>query len=353
VAAISFFFAFISKNIFTFNKANLILVVLIIIIEFYVVKGGSFNSLIGAILRSIILSVVLLLNDRIKINLFQFFTNAFAILLTISMLEWILFLIGSLLPYDQTNFGGYFFRNYYLFLISQANFDYNLIPRFSSVFLEPGQLGMITTFFLIANKFELKRKPILIIFIATLLTFSLVAYVVLIISTSLYLKVYTQKVVRNVYIYILFIFLFYLFFSNYNKGDNAINNLIIARLKYENGDIAGNNRFSTDLKDYYKNIYKTDNFIFGLGAFEYEHMTWDGGNAGYKVFIMQYGIVGSLLVLLFYLIVLFSNKSKMAWILLAAYILIFLQASYPTWECELLIFITAVPFLNSYKQRNK
>lgn len=224
------------------------------------------------------------------------------------------------------------------------------VPRFSSIFLEPGQLGMMTSFFLCANRFELKRKEVLVIFVATVFTFSLAAYVLLLISASVYLTLYSKKPIRNFILWGSFLLLFYSFFSNYNNGDNVINSYILERLQSDNGKIAGDNRFSEEMDFYFKRFINSNDFALGIGSVQYEKL-FLGANAGYKVFLIQYGIFGTLLIFLFYLMVVLGKPTKMAWILFLVYILCFLQAAYPLWECELILFITAIPFFKFNNQK--
>ena len=224
--------------------------------------------------------------------------------------------------------------------------------RFSSVFLEPGHLGMMASFFLCANRFELKRKEILTIFIATIFTFSLAAYLLLLISAFVFLTIYSKKPIRNFIAWGLLLFLFYSFFSTYDKGENVINIFIFERLQTDNGKIAGDNRFSEEMDIYYKRFVNTDEIISGIGLDRFSKTSMVD-SAGYKGFIVTYGIIGTLLVLLFYLSLVLGHQSKMAWILFLVYILCFLQAAYPLWECELLLFITAIPFFKLIREQNK
>ena len=342
---LTFIFAFTSsESIFSIKKSNLPPIFLIFVIQVYVVRDQNTNALIAAFLRIIIISTILLLNDKIKIDLFRFLTKSFAILLSISLFAWILFLLDISLPYFETSFNDeqYIFDNYYFFLYNHVDMILP-IPRFSSVFLEPGQLGMITSFFLCGNRFDLKRKEILVIFIATIFTFSLAAYLLLLISASVYLTIYSKKPFRNFILWGLFLFLFYSFFSTYNNGDNVVNNLIFERLQSDNGKVAGDNRFSVEMDFYFNRFVNSEDITFGNGSEGYNKLSL-GANAGYKVFFIQYGIVGTVLIFLFYLSVVISKPTKTAWILLLVYILCFLQAAYPLWECELILFITAIPF---------
>lgn len=343
-----------SESVFSIKKTNFTPILLIFAIQFYVVKDQNTNALFAALLRIVIISIVLLLNDKIKIDLFRFLTKSFAILLSISLFTWILFLLGISLPHFQTNFNDqqYLFDNYYFFLHNHKDMILP-VPRFSSVFLEPGQLGMMCSFFLCGNRFDLKRKEILVIFIAIIFTFSLAAYLLLLISASVYLTISSKKPFRNIVLWGLFLFASYYFFINYNNGDNTINNLIFSRFESGNSEIVENNRFSEEMDVYFQRFINSDDLLAGIGSVQYEKL-FLGANAGYKVFLIQFGIIGTLFIFLFYLTLVLGKPTKMAWILLLVYILCFVQAAYPLWECELILFITAIPFfkLNNTKLVN-
>ena len=352
---LTFFFALTSSgSVYSLKKSNIIPVFFIAAIELYVVRDQNINALLAAILRTIIISTILLLHDKIKIDLFRFLTKSFAILLAISMFGWIIFLIGISLPHFQTDFNDeqYVFDNYFLFLYNHIDMIMPF-PRFSSIFLEPGQLGMMTSFFLCANRFELKRKEVLVIFIATIFTFSLAAYLLLLISASVYLLSYSKNPFRNLIFWVMFLFLFYSFFSTYNNGDNVINNFIFERLDTNDpNEIVKNNRFSEDMDIYFPRFINSQDLTFGVGEIRYQKLLL-GSNAGYKVFLIVNGVFGTMLIFLFYLSVVLSKPTKMAWILFLVYILCFLQAAYPLWESELLLFITAIPFFEFINATNK
>jgi hypothetical protein len=139
------------------------------------------------------------------------------------------------------------------------------------------------------------------------------------------------------------------FFANYRDGNNAINNLILMRLKIENGDIVGNNRVGRDFDDYFQQFMNSDNKFLGIGEAKYSKMIWKSGNAGYKVFILQQGIFGTVLLFLLYFSMVIFKKSKLSLMFLVVYILSFLQRAYALWDVELLIFITALPILFNIK----
>ena len=341
------------QSVFSIKRANIIPVLLILVIQIYVVRDQNINGLILALIKTILISSFIILNDKIKIYLFRFLTKSIAVIMAISVFAWILYLLDVPLPYFEISFNEnqYTFDNYYFFL--HNHIDMLLpYPRFSSVFLEPGQLGMILSFLLLSNRFELKRKEILIIFISLLFTFSLAAYVMLFISATVYLISLSKKPFRNFIIWGSFLFLIYSFSNNYKNGENLVNLFVFERLQIDNGKLAGDNRNSEDLDVYFKKFVNSADFSTGLGKEKYIEL-YLGSNAGYKVFILQYGIIGTFLVLLFYLFIVLGKSTKMAWILFLVYILCFIQAAYPLWDCQLILFITAIPFFKSHNLKIK
>jgi hypothetical protein len=315
------------------------------------VKEGNAFGYIGILLTAMPVLFILLLRDSIKIKLLQSITSALALVLFISLFFWLLFLFGLPIPHSRINFndGQYWFDNYYFFLSNLNNF-YG-IPRFSSIFIEPGHLGIITSFLLYANKFELRRKEVLILFIATLFTLSLAAYLLLIISAFVFVLLKSKKPTSSLILLFCLLTAGYYFSLSFNNGSNVVNNVIIERLQYNNGDIVGNNRFSSTMDSYFEEFIRSDNVYIGIGNTKYKYMDL-GANAGYKVFLVQYGIIGTLLLFLFYLSLIMEYKSKLAIWFLFIYSLSFLQASYALWASELIIFITAMPLLKLSNKNN-
>lgn len=348
-------FFFSSINLFSLNKSNLISIIFLISIQLYVVMDLNANGMIIAMLHAAILSCVLLLKDKIKIDLFNFFTCSFSIILSISIFTWILFLIGISLPNYSIDFnnGNYYYYNYYFFLLNYADIDLP-IPRFSSIFLEPGHLGMITSFLLYANQFDFKRKEVWILFVATLLTFSLAAYVLLLLSVLILAFFKSKRPMLNLLLLLAFLFAFYSYFSILDNGDNVVNNLILERLQVNDGEVSGNNRSSAELDIYFEQFINSTNAFFGIGPTKYTDL-FSGigtGNAGYKVFISTYGLIGTTLLFILYIAITSYNPSKLSIMLLIIYIFSFLQRAYALWDVELLIFITALPAL-SLNSNNK
>ncbi len=345
------FFSLVSKESFSIQQSKIVTFLFLSFLLIYTSRDLNIHGYIATFLRVFIYFFIICLDDNVKAEIFNFFTKALAIVLLISSTVWAFFLCGIPLPHSYVSFndGQYIFYNYYFFLLDARPIS-NLIPRFSSIFLEPGHLGMFAAFFLYANRFNLRKKEVLIIFIISLLTFSLAAYVLLIFSVLIYILLKSSQPKLNFFLFVIFLLFFYFYFSTLNNGENIINKLILERLQVDDGKLVGNNRFTVDFDAFYNNLVTSIQGIFGIGTVKYNQLFWSGGNAGYKVFIAQYGIVGVFFLFLFYFSIVNCNWNKLTIMFFIVYVFSFLQRAYALWDVELLIFITAVPLLSINKK---
>ena len=242
------------------------------------------------------------------------------------------------------------FRNY-IFLITP--FRYQLFDRFRSIFTEPGHIGMIASFILYANKYNLKRLSVFIIFIGLLLSLSLAAYVLLILGYVIYQfaigkKIYTKIIVVVSIVMILVTVGFYMY-EQY--PDSIVTKLIVNRLQYdEDKGLVGNNRTTSNFNYYYENNFMgTSSMIWGTGfTIMKEKFSW--GNNSYKVFIFQYGFIGIVSLFIFYFCMTYSGKSWLSLGLFMLYSASFVQRTYALWEMELFLFVGAI---ESFAKENK
>lgn len=332
-------------------KEFIIPIFFLFLLRLYITDYSSISSILGNILRIYIFTIVLLLHDRYKSKIFIYLTKAFAILLSISILFWFLKLLGLYESYSYLSIGEN--TNSHLnhfFFLTQNRFDF--IPRFMSVFLEPGHLGMIASFLLFGNSFKLKNKYVLIIFISTLLTFSLAAYLLCFISYMSLLFLKNNRILSFFFITLIF-FLFYIISINYNNGSNIINNLVIDRLMFDGEQISGWNRFTDNFNDYYDNFITSPESLFGIGQNELVNLFPNRVSIGYKTYIIAYGLVGLLILFAFYFSLALKYRKKITFILLLIYSLSFLQRPYAVWDVQILIFICALPYINNLNKIDK
>jgi hypothetical protein len=237
------------------------------------------------------------------------------------------------------------FRNY-IFLLNPD--EYNIFCRFRSIFTEPGHLGMISALLLYVNKYEIKRKSVLVIFISILLSFSLAAYVLLIFGYCIFEFVNKiGKLIKLIKLTVNFIvgILLLIAISLYvyaQYSDSIVSQLIIHRLEYdEDKGIIGNNRNSSHFDYFYENnFYRSSDCIFGIGETQYMDKL-AGKTSSYKAYIVQYGIVGIFFLFIFYLSIIYVFKSNLLFGLLILYCASFWQRPYALWEMQLFLFMGA------------
>jgi hypothetical protein len=259
-------------------------------------------------------------------------------LLGISIVAFFLHIIGFPLPCRNASFGDYSYTNYYFFMIDDRSI-WDIIPRFSSFFLEPGHLGTATVMLLSTQIAKWKNWYNKVLIVATIISFSLAAYVLfaILICLSIWLKrkeIWRKLIGISVFMTLIAIGSFY-----YNNGNNLLHNLIVIRMEInDNGELAGNNRTTDDFQRHFNDFLSSNDLLIGRGDEEIPT-----GNSGYQVFIYRYGIIGVLLTLILYLSSYYKGTDKRA--ILSAFTIAFLAfivRGYPLWDSNFLpLFVLA------------
>lgn len=233
--------------------------------------------------------------------------------LIISLLAFILHLIGFNLPYNSTEKSGYYFSNYYLFLLDDREV-WAIIPRFHSVFLEPGHMGTAIVMLLATQIGHWKKWYNVVLIVCGVLSFSLAAYCLFVILLFLRLWIYRQKILLKIIVIVSLIAALVGGSFVYNGGDNMLNQLIVMRLTLNDAgdDIEGNNRVSNDFQKEFERYLESSDILFGR---DYDTSQW--GNSGYRVYIYDYGLVVLLLTIALNAI-LFSKGTDRRAIVMAA-----------------------------------
>ena len=214
-----------------------------------------------------------------------------AAILVVSIPFYILYLLGFPLPHFRIGIGDYMFDNYRFFLIDDRS-NWELIPRFHSVFIEPSHLGMacVTLLYAQAGKWNTWRCRIL--FLALLMTFSLAAYLCMIVMLFSVSWMKGKAVIGKILLLGSIILTIGISSMFYNKGDNLINNLIVSRLMLnEEGQMEGNNRTTDLFTREYEKLFSSGEILIGKGNEELSKFGF--GNSGYRVFIYCNGLVST------------------------------------------------------------
>ena len=283
---------------------------LILVIMMRIVNGNNVNSYISLVFYSLIfLSLFTASIPELK-KLMKFLCKVMGILLAVSLFFFILYVFGFPLPNTPIAHEElmYSYTNYYFFLIDDRAFLV-FLPRFHSVFMEPGHLGTAGTFLLLTQLGNWKKWYNAIILVSTILTFSLAAFVLLVMVMFVNAWVKGKRILPKLLCLVGFLIIVTIGARLYNDGDNLLNTLIIERLEIDDGKLAGDNRVTDTFEAAYNDFLQTDDILFGR---EYELAEFGWGNAGYRVYIYDYGLVVLALTILFYILAVSSSKERRA-----------------------------------------
>lgn len=240
---------------------------------------------------------------------------------------------------------GYNFSNYIFLLCGREKI------RFQSIFTEPGHLGMILSFILFMNKYDMKRNENRLFLVALLFTFALSAYILLALGfLFFYLSSKKHFFRRLIIITMLVVSVFFIcleFSRAYPKATLSV--LIISRLEFDSSKgIAGNNRTSVSFDRSYKKLSFEDK-IWGL-SYDKSSAILKSAGTSYKTYITNYGYIGIIVILLFF--GLYVLKDKISRYKLSCFMLFaisFLQRPYILWPIETYLFLLTVD-LNTTKE---
>lgn len=269
---------------------------------------------------------LILLSTKEKELLLAVITKCLMIIIVISVPVWFLYLAGFNLPHSDVIYhknGFHVYINYYYFRLGVKNGINDLIlPRFSSMFLEPGQLATPCVFAFFMNGARFCRKNIPFI-VAIVLSFSLVAYILLIFGYFARFLLASKRHFLFRFVLVAVVFGSFFYFASTDDETNPINMYIISRLEYdEDKIIVGNNRTSNYFDSRYEQFFNSSDMYFGISD-ELEEYDWTYNCSGYKKFIVRHGIVGFAIFMSFILLMFFYNRSKASFIYLIILLIAF------------------------------
>ena len=98
-------------------------------------------------------------------------------------------------------------------------------------------------------------------------------------------------------------------------------------LEVDDGELAGDNRVTDNFMTEYENYIQSSDIVFGR-SFEIVEC----GNAGYRVFFYEHGIVGILLIFMFYTLSLMYTPNKRAFVAVFVVVALYFWATaFMTW----------------------
>lgn len=276
---------------------------------------------------------VLCVRDIYKSRILDLITKWYAILMVPSA---ILYIITSevdlpslgTIYHINLNYGGF---DNYLIYVHQNNGDL----RFNGPFLEPGHLGMIGSFIMMANNFRLNNRYIIIILISIILSLSLAGYMLVVIGYIL-CTYYKGKIKAGRVIFVVTtLYALFLIGQTYNGGDNVINREVISRFESDDEKgIVGNNRASYNVMILFEGVLENRELLLYGYDREYQRQNEEmfTKSNGLVFFIVKHGIIGVLVTFSFYVfLALIAKNRKYALLFLLFIFVCFFQRTYYNW----------------------
>lgn len=320
-------------------------------------KSGSIISIFGSLLVVSIMYLLMIFPQEAKIRILQFTTKWFSLLLLVSVIAWLIHFIiplpsfGEVYYLDESGGGSI---NYLFFTELATSSDI----RFKSVFLEPGHVSTVASFFVIANRFNFKNRYVLLLTLEIIPTFGLAGYLLIVIGYLFYSieRVQLGSFLKRFIPMAALAGIAVLVFSTYKGGDNLFNVLILERMTYdEERFITGNDRSNDIVDQAFEKAWKDGTLVTGLSKNEYNNMLNRGAiAAGAKPYLLQHGIIGTFFLFLGYYLVSKASKNKRWAILLFwVYAISFLQRAYFFWAGYYIPYICglALPIDQVIKQK--
>lgn len=202
----------------------------------------------------------------------------------------------------------------YLFYIQPLKYiETGILPRFNGPFIEPGDLGCVASFILMAARFNFKRyKNLNYILLSLVVSFSLAGYILTAIGYILILLLDNRISSKNLLFFLTLLCGIYLFGTFYNGGDNLINDLILSRMQIdEDKGFTGNNRATDVIDAYFLFMWSdTTKLLFGYDQATINYIMETGLGAGFKREMVCTGLVGVIGICLPYLYFMITSPAK-------------------------------------------
>lgn len=236
------------------------------------------------------------------------------------------------------------FTNHVLYL--KTTFDYGWFERFNAFFLEPGHQALLSSFLMMANKYDFKKNPWLYVLgLGVVFSFSLAGYLLTLVG---FLLVKVNSIPRLAMLLGAVAGLI-VAVQSWDGGNNPVNELILGRLEYdESKGIKGNNR--VDRTTDYEFTKMMNRNYYWEGATKRTNMELIAG-AGYKIYTLHYGFIGLILAFAFYLSLIPETPDwKYTVSFLVVLMLCFIQRAYPEWYSWLFPYITGIYLAKAEKE---
>ena len=239
------------------------------------------------------------LKNEYKLAIYDVFLSYFVILLFLGLIEFALLFVNVNFFWAIVNRGGAMDFYQGIFILVPSYFV-NGSFRFMSLCEEPGTLGTICFFFLITLDYNNNKFKYLILLFAGLVTFSLGYYVLLILWSAFHIRKidFSKLLIASIVIFAVYFSLGSIF------QDRIIDRISGRSVK----EIDNRTNEAVDRK--LQEVVDNGTIIYGLGNrsfYEWETKV-SGVSAGAKNFILQYGIISLIILVISFSYVVFRVR---------------------------------------------
>lgn len=253
----------------------------------------------------VICLLILSFKTDIQISVFRKYVWIISIFFLLSAFEYIIFILigkGVIIATVQrvtlAREGSFY---HYLFNIISIH---NIIYRFKGLCAEPGDMGTLCAFMLFATwRIKSLRFPFFVFLICGMMSLSLAYYIFLFVFLITSVKPNVKNILIGVAVFTAFIFVF----RDYFEGR------LINRLTKVDDVEELDNRTTDTFDRYFSKAFDEGELWLGVGSDNLPPQIYynnEGGNAGAKKWIFQYGIIGFVIIFYIYNIIYYRRCKK-------------------------------------------
>lgn len=243
--------------------------------------------------------IILSLKDEYRSQIFTYMLRIFAIMLLPCLIYYILGFLGIELPYqilygvnESKTAAGVYYKHYFLGTVISGS-----PGRYCGVFDEPGVVGTYAALLFAGASDKRKNKFAWLVFLEGFFSLSMAFYVMVLIYALV--KLATKSIYKSILLWIVCV-MGLVIFVNINFRSSSLR-MIQSRIDFTSGFGVKDNRTTDEFEKFYQEFWKNNNdeVVLGDGRTILEHLDFSAGSS-YKMLFVRYGVMGVLLLILFY-----------------------------------------------------
>lgn len=291
VVSLGFIMLFIEKK---FIKKNLLYALIPILCYFFTLFNRYTESTEFSIglLAAVILSMFMLVKDNIKLTAYEYFKKYILIISVLGIIAYAAYTLSVPLPHKTVFYYELGGADRYIDYTFSYLYKMGNRVRLCGLFNEPGYFGTFLGLILCADRLDMKKKENIILLIAGFLTFSMAFFGIIFIN-------YILQAYKNPKKFFILIFLavFYIFIFPYIHTGIEVVDIMINRLSFSNLQSGLNSRTSEYFNIIFNNWLRSDKLIWGYGGGYVQSELYGISSIGssVKIYLVNYGIAGCLL----------------------------------------------------------